>query len=182
MAAGFYVKALVIMRKINGTNHITFATSNLERATNFYTEILGCEVVATWEQGAYLLAGDLWLCLSCDENTKSRSLNEYTHIAFSVSESDIQSFKKIVSEKNIPVWKENKSEGDSLYILDPDYNKLELHASNLEKRIEHMRKNPYPGMAIYKKLPSSEKDLLQSLTPEKAHADELEIPNNDEFS
>jgi len=42
-------------------------------------------------EGAYLLAGEFWLCLSIDEFTFSSPNQEYTHIAFSIP---IQDFDK----------------------------------------------------------------------------------------
>ncbi|HEX6993995.1 MAG TPA: VOC family protein [Gammaproteobacteria bacterium] len=41
-----------------GVNHITFAVSDLQRSLRFYVEVLGCAKVATWNQGAYLRAGE----------------------------------------------------------------------------------------------------------------------------
>ncbi|MEM9009104.1 MAG: VOC family protein [Cyanobacteria bacterium P01_F01_bin.86] len=49
---------------IQGRNHITLAVSDVETAFTFYREVLGCQPLARWQRGAYLLAGDLWLCLS----------------------------------------------------------------------------------------------------------------------
>ena len=57
-----------------GINHITLSVSNLEISFNFYTQILGCKPLAKWKRGAYLLAGNLWLCLSVDRNTCSQIL------------------------------------------------------------------------------------------------------------
>jgi catechol 2,3-dioxygenase-like lactoylglutathione lyase family enzyme len=65
-----------------GINHITFAVSNLRRSIRFYVEVIGCSRVATWERGAYLRAGDMWLCLSLDEAASRTTLRDYTHIAF----------------------------------------------------------------------------------------------------
>ncbi len=48
------------MLRVTGLNHITLATSNLIEAIRFYKDILDFDVVATWDSGAYLLAGDLW--------------------------------------------------------------------------------------------------------------------------
>ena len=38
-------------------------------------------------------------------------------------------------------WQQNKTEGDSLYILDDSGNKLEIHFSTLGNRIKHGKKN-----------------------------------------
>lgn len=133
---------------ITGINHLTFATKNLGVSIAFYSKILGAQTLATWDTGAYLLLGKLWLCLSLDENTKSEPNAEYSHIALDISEADFHKIKTIVAKNNVPIWKENKSEGESLYILDPDFNKLEIHASNLKNRLQAMMQKPYPGMQL----------------------------------
>ena len=70
---------------ISGLNHITLSVRDVDRSFGFYVETLGAKPLARWSKGAYLLAGDLWLCLSVDERTRSSPLPEYSHIAFSVS-------------------------------------------------------------------------------------------------
>lgn len=59
---------------ITGINHITLSVINLDESFNFYTQVLCCQPVAKWKQGAYLLAGDLWLCLFLDERTRQGTL------------------------------------------------------------------------------------------------------------
>lgn len=44
------------------------------------------------------------------------------------------------------VWKDNKSEGQSFYFLDPDGHKLELHVGDLVSRLAQCREKPYSGM------------------------------------
>jgi hypothetical protein len=39
------------------------------------------------------------------------------------------------------MWKENETEGDSFYFLDPSGNKFELHYSSLRNRIEDGKAN-----------------------------------------
>jgi catechol 2,3-dioxygenase-like lactoylglutathione lyase family enzyme len=69
---------------ITGVNHITLAVGDVDRSFRFYVETLGSRPLARWSKGAYLLAGDLWLCLTLDEETRSSPLPEYSHIAFNV--------------------------------------------------------------------------------------------------
>ncbi|MEH1935797.1 MAG: fosfomycin resistance glutathione transferase [Nostoc sp.] len=131
---------------ITGINHITLSVSDVEKSFDFYTKILGCKAIAKWKRGAYLLAGNLWLCLSLDPNTRTSPAAEYTHIAFSVPEQDFQKYSDRLIYLGVKKWKENTSEGDSLYILDPDHHKLELHIGDLSSRIAATREDPYEGM------------------------------------
>lgn len=62
---------------ITGISHITLSVSNLNKSFEFYVEVLRREPVARWKRGAYLLAGNLWLCLSVDEQTRKEVLPEY---------------------------------------------------------------------------------------------------------
>ena len=48
-----------------------------------------------------------------------------------------------------PEWRTNSSEGESLYILDPDGHRLELHVGSLATRLEDYRRAPRPGMTIF---------------------------------
>jgi catechol 2,3-dioxygenase-like lactoylglutathione lyase family enzyme len=134
---------------ITGINHITLSVFDLEKSFNFYTEILGCQAIAKWQRGAYLLAGDLWLCLSLDPNTRTNTANEYTHIAFSIPEDKFQEYSDRLKALGVQQWQQNTSEGDSIYIFDPNYYKLELHVGDLTSRIAAIKKAPYAGMKIF---------------------------------
>lgn len=100
-------------------------------------------------RGAYLVAGDHWLCLSLDSETRCGPLAEYTHIAFSVSAATFTGCAAFIRSRGAVIWKENMSEGASLYFLDPDGHKLEVHAGDLESRLEALRRQPYEGLQFY---------------------------------
>ncbi|WP_019504049.1 VOC family protein [Pleurocapsa sp. PCC 7319] len=134
---------------LTGLNHLTLSVSCLEISFNFYTQTLGCKPLAKWKRGAYLLAGDFWLCLSLDANTKNKISSEYTHIAFSVSPESLNHYRQNIVRLNLKLWKENTSEGDSIYILDPDNHKLELHVGNWQTRLVATKQNPYEDMVFY---------------------------------
>ncbi|WP_462380917.1 fosfomycin resistance glutathione transferase [Pseudomonas sp. Marseille-QA0892] len=134
---------------VTGINHITLSVSDLERSFSFYTEIVGLKPVAKWTHGAYLVAGDHWLCLSLDAETRDGPHAEYTHIAFSVSATTFTDCADFIKSRGATIWKENISEGASLYFLDPDGHKLELHAGDLESRLEALRRQPYRGLELY---------------------------------
>ncbi len=134
---------------ISGINHITFSTANLEKSLSFYNKTLGFKLVASWNQGAYLLAGELWFCLILDDTTRKKDLPEYTHIALSISSSNYNIIRDNLKNAGVKFWKVNSSEGDSLYILDPDGHKLELHIGDIESRLASVRKRPYEGMKFF---------------------------------
>jgi catechol 2,3-dioxygenase-like lactoylglutathione lyase family enzyme len=132
-----------------GVNHITFAVSNLQRALGFYVEVLGCEKVATWQRGAYLRAGDMWLCLSLDSAASAAAGRDYTHIAFTFDREGLAAFRERLSMSRGVEWKVNSSEGNSVYFLDPDGHRLEAHVGSLESRLASLREAPYDGLELH---------------------------------
>lgn len=135
---------------IRGVNHLTFAVRDLDESLAFYAETLGLSLVARWDGGAYLLAGEDWVTLIVDEAASDSPRPDYTHTAFTVAPQDFEAAKSRALGAGARVWQENQSEGDSLYILDPDGHKLELHASDLGTRLAADRENPPPGMTFYR--------------------------------
>ena len=125
---------------INGINHITIATNNVANSFNFYHEILGFKPLCKWHKGAYFLAGNLWFCISYDEHASPTM--DYTHIAFNVALDDFKAIKDKIIASGAKVFKDNKSEGDSLYITDPDGHKLEIHVGSWQSRIANIKQNP----------------------------------------
>lgn len=134
---------------IQGINHITLSVHNLEESIIFYTQTLGCKRIAQWQKGAYLLAGNLWLCLLLDAKTRSSPLPEYTHIAFQVGKENFSAIATNIKKAGATIWQENTSEGDSLYFLDPNGHKLEIHATTLSERISACKKTPYEAMVFF---------------------------------
>ncbi|MGD8426716.1 MAG: VOC family protein [Balneolaceae bacterium] len=134
---------------ITGINHITLSVADLNRAFHFYTHVLLLKPIAKWKKGAYLLAGNDWICLSLDRHTRDLPVSEYTHFAFSVDENKFDKMAKLLADEGCKEWNTNKSEGRSLYILDPDGHKLELHVGNLKTRIDALQKEPYDDLVIY---------------------------------
>jgi catechol 2,3-dioxygenase-like lactoylglutathione lyase family enzyme len=128
-------------------NHLTFAVSDLERSISFYNEILGCDLRARWADSAYLEAGSLWLCLRVDPGLSSGARTDYTHIAFDVSADAFEALSDRI-RSSATIWKENRSEGASIYFLDPDGHKLELHVGSLASRLAHYRVKPRPDQKI----------------------------------
>lgn len=130
---------------ITGLNHVTLATADLDRALAFYTDTLGARPRAKWPNGAYLELGPIWLCLEHTDRVTPRA--DDTHLAFSAAPGQFDALAEKIAAI-APLWKTNRSEGASLYFLDPDGHKLELHQGDLETRLAHYRDNPPPGMTI----------------------------------
>ena len=135
---------------VTGLNHVTLSVADLDRAFGFYTNILGLQPVARWYKGAHLAAGDLWLCLSLEADIPKRPQNPaYDHIALSVSERDFQPLSARIIDAGAKLWQENHSEGDSLYFLDPDGHKLEIHVTNLKNRLEALKQHPPKELDLF---------------------------------
>lgn len=128
---------------ISGLNHITIAVSDVQKSLDFYTNILGFEGHVVWDNGAYLSCPGVWLCLSLDTPTPSQG---YSHIAWSVAEKDFVALSENIQQSGAEQWKINKSEGNSLYFLDPDGYKLEIHVGALKQRLASLKEKPYSGL------------------------------------
>ncbi|WP_170979690.1 VOC family protein [Escherichia coli] len=115
---------------------------------HFRRDLLGLQLHAEWGTGAYLTCGDLWLCLSYDVSRSyvAPQKSDYTHYAFSIAPEDFEPFSYKLKQSGVTVWKDNKSEGQSFYFLDPDGHKLELHVGDLASRLAQCRERPYSGM------------------------------------
>ena len=98
---------------ISGLNHITLAVNDIEESFHFYVEALGLKPIQKNPISAYLLAGDLWVALQKDENSRTEALPEYTHIAFTVAKQHFQHMAKQIIEFGVKEWQTNSSEGDA---------------------------------------------------------------------
>ncbi|MDQ3386452.1 MAG: VOC family protein [Actinomycetota bacterium] len=134
---------------ITGISHVAFAVENLQVSFDFYVEILGCQPVARWSSGAYLLAGEVWITLLCAETRSDNESSDYTHVAFSVFEAEFDDVAERVRRSGARTWQENQTQGHSLYFTDPDGHKLELATSTLAARLAADRDDPPEGMRFF---------------------------------
>ncbi|MBY0282299.1 MAG: VOC family protein [Alphaproteobacteria bacterium] len=134
---------------ITGLNHITLAVNDLEASFQFYKEVLGFKPLCKWPEGVYFLVGDLWFCLAKDANRSLSPSSCYTHYAFSVDQEAFNDLSNRLKEANVLTWKDNKSEGDSLYFLDPNGHKLEIHLGTWQTRLDDKKRNPWPNTTFY---------------------------------
>jgi catechol 2,3-dioxygenase-like lactoylglutathione lyase family enzyme len=137
---------------LSGLNHLTLAVLDLDQSLDFYGSLLGFQPRARWRSGAYLSLGDLWLCLSVDPHKSSTPAPDYTHYPFSIAPDKFGAFLDRLREHHVVEWRENRSEGNSAYFLDPDGHKLEVHDGDLNSRIAHCRIHPYDDMRFFDEL------------------------------
>lgn len=130
---------------VTGLNHITLAVSDLGRSQTFYVDLLGAVLRATSDKSAYLELGSVWLCLERADEITPRA--DDSHIAFSCEASDFERLSREISAQ-AHLWKENGSEGASIYFLDPDGHRLELHQGDLDSRLAHYRRHPEKGVLV----------------------------------
>ncbi len=128
---------------VTGINHITLAVSNVEASFDFYVSVVALKPKVKWDSGAYLSAGGFWFCISLDHVSPAQ---DYTHVCFTVAAGEFESYRSRLQSAGVQTWKENSSEGDSFYFLDPDGHKLEVHVGSLESRLEALKLKPYKGL------------------------------------
>jgi catechol 2,3-dioxygenase-like lactoylglutathione lyase family enzyme len=121
--------------KITGINHLTLAVSDLKRSVAFYSETLGFAVRMHGPSSAYLEAGGLWLALVVDPEVRRGPLAEYSHAAFTVAATDLPMLVEQLNLAGTNRWQES-DRPDSVYFLDPDGHKLELHSGDLNSRLQ----------------------------------------------
>ena len=126
---------------ITGISHITLAVRNVEKSFAFFTETMGFKPIQKNRHSAYLLAGQMWIALTKDSHAREESSPEYSHIAFKVQPESFAEVKARLLAAGIRKWKDNATEGDSFYFLDPDGHKLEIHSTDLEARIRSAKKS-----------------------------------------
>ncbi len=134
---------------ITGLNHTTLAVRDLEKSFLFYTRELGLRPVARWYKGAYLAAGNDWICLNLDSETRTAPYPEYTHLAFSVAQEEFAAMVTCLQEAGVICWQSNRSFGDSFYFLDPDGHKLEIHTSDLKARLGALQATPPKDLILF---------------------------------
>lgn len=136
------------MHAISGLNHLTLAVSDLERSVAFYLELLGFSIRMRGPSSAYLQAGPLWLALVLDPEVRRGPLPEYSHVAFSVSPTQLPLLAAKLAAAGVARWQE-PDHSESFYFLDPDGHKLELHSGDLHSRLAARAELREPGVVVY---------------------------------
>lgn len=128
---------------VKGFNHLTLAVKDITRSLDFYVNQLGFRAEVRWAKGAYLSYGSAWLCLSLCLDKKEEVSEQYTHYAFNI---DAASLAEMRNNPALDIWQTNQSEGDSLYVRDPDGHQLEFHLGSLSSRLASLKETPYQDL------------------------------------
>lgn len=123
---------------ITGINHLTWSVSDIDESFRFYVDVLGFRPVMKCAWSAYFMAGDVWVAVVQGDR---RDDERYDHIAFHVDPDDYVDLVARLRAAGAEEWKDNETEGDSFYFLDPSDNKFEIHFSDIEARIEDGKAN-----------------------------------------
>ena len=127
---------------VAGISHITFIVKDLKRSTVFFTRIFDAKEIYTsgdntfsLSKEKFFLINDIWLCIMEGEPLAERT---YNHIAFKISESDIDEYItriKGVGAELKPERPRVDGEGRSVYFYDYDNHLFELHTGTLSERL-----------------------------------------------
>ncbi|AWV34860.1 VOC family protein [Paenibacillus odorifer] len=125
--------------QVEGFNHVTVNVSNLAKSLNFYTGVLGLELVHIGKTDAYLEWGSAWICLveKPDYMAIADKVVGVDHIAFSIAEEHFEEAVQGLQTQNVPIIRGpiKRGIGWTVNFLDPDGIQLELHTSNLRERM-----------------------------------------------
>lgn len=123
------------MFKVLGIDHVVLRIHDLERSLGFYRDLLGLHIER--EQASIhltqLRAGRSLIDLVPGEAAAASTPN-VDHFALEIQPFDEQQLRQYFTSRGVPVLESGLrygagGEGPSIYILDPDGNKVELKAA-----------------------------------------------------
>ncbi|PTJ71230.1 FosB/FosD family fosfomycin resistance bacillithiol transferase [Mammaliicoccus sciuri] len=138
---------------IKSINHICYSVSNLNDSIYFYKNILCGDLLLSGETTAYFDIGGLWVALNEEKDIPRNEIQySYTHTAFTIDESEYNSWYQWLKKNNVNILEgrtRDVRDKQSIYFIDPDGHKLELHTGTLENRMNYY-KDTKPHMVFYK--------------------------------
>lgn len=128
--------------KIQGINHVCFSVSDLTASMDFYERILGAKPLVNGRSLAYFDLNGLWIALNVEDVAREPMPMTYTHIAFTVAEEELDAWMKRLRDGEVrilPGRERDERDKRSVYFLDPDGHRFELHTGSLQDRMDYYR-------------------------------------------
>ena len=129
--------------KIENINHITYTVENIEKSIEFYKNVLQGKLLAKGDKLAYFEIAGTWIALNTEKNIQAVDRQKtYTHLAFSMSQTDQEAFVKHLEKHKVNYTKGRPRatrEGQSVYVRDYDGHLFEFHNRTLKDRLDYYR-------------------------------------------
>jgi len=105
-----------------GIDEIVFEVKDLERSVAFYQNVIGLPLHSRTAQDAWFRVGEQWLALFTPERVGSGQ-----HFAFLIPPSEAERVRRSLAAQGFPEETMRQNQGLSVYVRDPDGNKIELY-------------------------------------------------------
>ena len=133
------------MAVIKGFNHFLFSVTDLEKSIAFYQNVFDAKLLVKGKNTAYFDLNGMWLALNVESDIPRKEIYEsYTHIAFSIDESDFDKMYQKLESLNVNILSgrvRNEKDKQSIYFTDLDGHKFEFHTGTLQDRLAYYRQD-----------------------------------------
>jgi catechol 2,3-dioxygenase-like lactoylglutathione lyase family enzyme len=119
---------LVVERlRTQGLDHIAIAVSDVDRAEEFYRDVLGLDRAHhEWDPPRLMVANGSGVALFPGGNGSDPDPPEIPHIAFRADRAAFEKARALLSERGIEFRFSDHGSSHSIYFQDPDGHRLEL--------------------------------------------------------
>ncbi len=105
-----------------GIEEIAFEVKDLDRSVAFYQNVIGLSLYSRGPQQAWFRVGQQWLALFTTDRVGSGQ-----HFAFLIPHQNAEQARRALVAQGFPEETMQQDDGLSVYVRDPDGNKIELY-------------------------------------------------------